>query len=457
MAVSLFLLSGICVAMVYRKFRNPESVDASQPYLDGDFVPYYLFLFVLLVSTVFLLLRWTNFTLSGYGAMGADTPISPETPLAPQVQRLSFGLIFPVVSLFIYFISPFIVFFIRKLKVKEGVIFSRLSIGFFVSVGLAVFQKISGRSFISDRLGKELKQFYGGFCDFNAFGFFAGVMFLWSTYQIRDKFVMGYITFPVALVGGILSGSRTVYFFLLAGIFNLLYVFIFSAGKGRKSFQVVIIVILILGVAGAVFFAGGTLKDRFSEGYSGDKSLYEKINGLTNGRLWMSQFTLEGIKDNFVPGIGTGNFTFYLAYKNYLPYKESGKAYLFDQSLNHYLQVFIENGVFGFILFCGFMISLFRRADKKLLIGTILFSLFFNNFFWFPEAILLFWVVVAVSVKPCSGDGVGESDKKGFFKDFSFRKKEILVVLCLLVFIGFNVFSFSSLHPRIWARESGIR
>ncbi|MCP4152092.1 MAG: hypothetical protein GY757_30405, partial [bacterium] len=63
MAVSLFLLSGICVAMVYRKFRFPESVDASKPYLDGDFVPYYLFLFVLLVSTVFLLLRWTNITL----------------------------------------------------------------------------------------------------------------------------------------------------------------------------------------------------------------------------------------------------------------------------------------------------------------------------------------------------------------------------------------------------------
>ncbi|MCP4152006.1 MAG: O-antigen ligase family protein, partial [bacterium] len=264
------------------------------------------------------------------------------------------------------------------------------------------------------------------------------------------------ITFPVALVGGILSGSRTVYFFLLAGIFNLLYVFIFSAGKGRKSFQVAIVVILILGVAGAVFFAGGTLKDRFSEGYSGDKTLYEKINGLTNGRLWMTQFTLNGIKDNFVPGIGTGNFTFYLAYKNYLPYKESGKGYLFDQSLNHYLQVFIENGIFGFILFCWFMVSLFRRADKKLLIGTILFSLLFNNFFWFPEAILLFWVVVAVSVKPGCVDGVGESDKKGVFKGFSFRKKEIIVVLGFLIFIGFNIVSFSSLHPGVWARESGI-
>jgi len=36
-------------------------------------------------------------------------------------------------------------------------------------------------------------------------------------------------------------------------------------------------------------------------------------------------FSLETLRDYFEEGVGTGNFTFYLAYKNYLPYKQQGK------------------------------------------------------------------------------------------------------------------------------------
>jgi len=64
-------------------------------------------------------------------------------------------------------------------------------------------QKISGHSLISDRLVKELKQFYGGFSDFNAFGFFSGVMFLWSSDEIKNKNPLGFATFAISLVGTI--------------------------------------------------------------------------------------------------------------------------------------------------------------------------------------------------------------------------------------------------------------
>ena len=187
LAPALFLLSGMVIASLVNHIKNPKTGEGPSLVLDKGFYPYYLFLVVLFISAVFVFLRWSNISLSSTAALCADTPVAPDHPLSPDIQRLSFGSVFPVVSLFIYFISPYIFFYVKKIKPPEKVVFKWLSYGFYVSIGLAIFQKISGRSLISDRIGKELKQFYGGFSDFNAFGFFAGVMFLWSTYEIKNK------------------------------------------------------------------------------------------------------------------------------------------------------------------------------------------------------------------------------------------------------------------------------
>ena len=462
MAVPLFLLSGIVTATIIRAAGRPsqkgsiEKPNLHEEYLDKDFYLYYLFLLILFISAIFVLFRWSNITLSSSAAVGADTPVSPPAPdlisntnhpVIWNEHRISFASIFPVVSLFIYFIAPYIFFYIKKLNPKEEKIFTWLSYGFFVSAAFAVIQKTFNLSLISDRLGKEFKQFYGGFSDFNAFGFFSGVMFLWSTYEIKKKNILGYVTFLVALTGGILSGSRTVYFFILAGMFNLL----FQAGINRKKRQKVVIIVLIVGVVVFVVFAGGTLKKRLieSEGFSENQSLVEKLDAITNGRLWMTLFTLETIKDYFIPGVGTGNFTFYLAYKNYLPHKIINERYLYDLTLNHYLLVFAENGVLAFIFFTFFMIFLFRRSARKLLIGIILFSLLFNNFFWFPEAFLLFWILAALN----------DTDKKEIVKKefFSKKNKKILIGVTIIIFIVFNIFTFLSMHPKTWAQETRIR
>ncbi|MCP4218288.1 MAG: hypothetical protein GY765_26870, partial [bacterium] len=477
-AVSLFLLSGMVAASVVEKVRSasaarkgkePAGTYALEDYQDNDFRPYYGFLLILFLSTLFVLFRWSNITLDSIGAIGADTPVSPPVPdWVSKIegkwyeQRVSFAGIFPVISLFIYFISPYIFFFIKKIKPAEGKIFTWLSYGFYVSTAIAVYQYISGSSLISDRLEKEMKQFNGGFSDFNAFGFFSGVMFVWSTYRIKQKDIWGYLTFVIALGGGILSGSRTVYIFLLAGMLNLLPLptnmrgLSKSAGKRQKWTAVVLAVVVVV----LIVFAGGTMKKRFTEGLDGKTTLYDKINGVTNGRLWMSEFSGRTIADNFVQGIGTGNFTFYLAYKNYLPFKNEGKRYTYDLPLNHYLLVFTENGVFGFLFFTFFMLYIFRRSAKKLLMGTILCSLVVNNFFWFPEAFLLFWVIAALNHNPPQGDAA----QGGRFKRLSFLRvfKEkpwgrALLFLLPLLFILFNILYFTALHPVTWTKECGVR
>jgi len=445
LAPALFLLSGMAAALLVDHIRNTKTGEEPAMVLDKGFYPYYLFLVVLIISAVFVFLRWSNIFLGSTAAIGADTPVAPGHPLSPQIQRISFGSVFPVVSLFIYFISPYIFFYIKKIKPTEKFVFQWLSLGFYVSIALAIFQKISGRSLISDRIGKELKQFYGGFSDFNAFGFFAGVMFLWSTYEIKNKNPLGYATFVISLIGTILSGSRTAFFFILAGVGHLLY----NALKDRKKQQKIVVVILIVGVLIAVIFAGGTLKERLSEGFSKNQSLFDKLNSITNGRLWMTLFSMKTIGENFAAGVGTGNFIFYLAYKNYLPYKQQGEKYTYDLTLNQYLLVFTENGILGFLAFTYFMILLYRRSNKKLLIGAMLLALLLNNFFWFPEAFLLFWILAALTDSP---------KEKILEKSFLSRiNKNAALIASVSIIIIYNIVSFQSLHPCTWAQEAGYQ
>ena len=445
LAPALFLLCGMVIASLVSHIKNSKKGEEPSLVLDKGFYPYYLFLVLLFISAVFVFLRWSNITLKSIAAAGADTPVAPDHPLSPNLQRLSFSSIFPIVSLFIYFITPYIFFYVKKIRPEEKKVFQWLAYGFYVSIALAIFQKISARSLISDRIGKELKQFYGGFSDFNAFGFFSGVMFLWSTYEIKNKNPLGFATFVVALVGTILSGSRTAFFFILAGIGNL----IFSALKDRKKQQKIVVVILIVGVLAALIFAGGTLKKRLSEGFSENQSLFDKLNAITNGRLWMTLFSLETLRDNFVEGVGTGNFTFYLAYKNYLPYKQQGEKYTYDLTLNQYLLVFTENGVLGFLAFTYFMILLYRRSDKKLLIGAVLLALLLNNFFWFPEAFLLFWILAALMESPKE-----KIPEKSFLSRIN-KKAALIASVCIIII--YNIVSFHALHPCTWAQSAGYQ
>lgn len=451
LAPALFLLAGMMAAVFLKRDRKFDQ-DPSQPEpapLDQGFSYYYLFLVVLFVSAVFVVLRWSNLATGGsVWAVGADTPVAPPIPGHELTQRVSFATIFPVSSLLIYTIAPFIFFYIKALNVKETPVFAWLSYGFYISVGLAVLQKVSGRSLISDRLGKELTQYYGGFSDFNAFGFFSGAMFLWSTYAIKNKKPLGYVTFCVALVGGILSGSRTVFFFIAAGLVHLGY----SAMKSRTMRQKKVVAALLAVVVLFLIFAGGTLVKRLGEGFSQDQSLYDKLNAVTNGRLWMTLFTLETIGNHYESGVGTGNFTFYLSYKNYLTYKSSGQPYTYDLTLNHYLLIFAENGVLGFLFFTAFMVFIYRRSRKKLLMGTILFALLFNNFFWFPEAFLLFWVLAALDVDTSPE----KREKPGRF-EFLTHNKRAQAIAATLVMAFFMIHGFSLMHPKTWAKELDYR
>jgi hypothetical protein len=450
MAIPLFLLSGIIIGGMLIRFIKPDDSSSTKKSLDREFFLYYMFLFILFISAIFVFLRWSNITLDSLTAFFRDTPVSPPVPdlihndsSIMNEQRVSFASIFPVVSLFIYFISPFVFFLIKKTNLAREKVFVWLSYGFFISVLMAIFQKLFNYSPISDRLGKEVQQFNGGCSDFNAFGFFCGVMFLWSTCEIKNKNKLGYVVFIAALIGGLLSGSRTVYIFIVIGFINLGLKIIKRGKKQKKRVATIVVGVLLL----AVIFSSGPISKRLTEGFSQGDDLFEKIDAITNGRLWMTMFSIKTCRDHLISGVGTGNFTFYLAYKNYLPFIKQNKRYLYDLTLNHYLLIFTEIGVLGFVYFTAFLVLCLLRSSRKILMGAILFGALVNNFFWFPEAFLLFWVIVALY-------NTDVSKIKGK-KSISLKSKGLMASIVGVIFLISNIFVFNNLHPKNLAHKTG--
>ena len=101
--------------------------------------------------------------------------------------------------------------------------------------------------------------------------------------------------------------------------------------------------------------------------------------------------------------------------------------------------------IFGFAFFTVFLFYIFKYSIRKLLLGTILLALLFNNFFWFPEAIILFWILTFLNFSKTK-----EKEKNNFLY------KKMILPAFLLIFIFSNIVTFNSIHPKKWAKEAGF-
>jgi hypothetical protein len=137
--------------------------------------------------------------------------------------------------------------------------------------------------------------------------------------------------------------------------------------------------------------------------------------------------------------VGAGNFLFYLKYSQY------GVPHYEDLPLNQYLLILDEIGFIGLAFFLLFLAALFRgRPDGRriLLLATVLLALFFNFFLWFPECLILFWVLVAGGEPPQQRPWPG------------WQRWGAAVLLVLFAF--FHILNFAALQPLTWCREKGL-
>ncbi len=431
----IFLFFGIIIGL-FLKGKNIKDDESEE----GWEIFYLFFLLIVLISLFFVFLRWSNITLS-LRAFLKDTPVSVKN------LRFSFAAIFPLLTILQFSVAPVFYKKLKQLKVNDKKALDYLMGGFIISIGIAVIQKFINPYFFVARYGNKdwfLYQKNGGFCDQNSFAFFSGVLLLLIFYfYIKDKlnYTKFIIYFILIVLGGLLSGARGFYIFLFFSFF----MFFFKKeklGKKLKKFLIFLSIFIILFLLFGKT-SGSRTKKSFSNvkkvlKISDSKSLYEKLNGATNGRAEMVLNSFDILSKYPVTGVGSGNFLFYLEYMKH------GKEHLHDLTLNEFLRVSDENGLTGLTIFLIFTFAFFIILGKKskYVFFVLVISLLFNNYLWFPEDIFIFWFALFLL----------EKKNKLFI-----RKEHIFVLYFLIVlFAFFNVLNFKKLHPLTLLSEKGI-
>ena len=431
MAVVLFYLSGILIASIIRR----EKMD-----FNFSWSIYYLyFLIILWISALFVFLKWSNITLNSLATL-------KDTLTEPGGTRVSFSSIFPILTLFLFSVSPYIAILLRKNKIFGERIFLFLLPGYCVSVLISLYQMFVDHFFLKMKMKywqNEVDQFSGGASDFNSFGFFSGAMFLSIVIFLIKYFCdkngnkpksIGKISFYItgiifSLTGIFVSGSRAAFIFILSALFLF-----FLSKQVKGSFKIIVLIVIIVSIV----VMGGVLKERVSDtfekiskSFSSD-NIIQSLDKASNGRIKMFQNSSMIFEKYSIAGVGTGGFLFYL--KNF-HYKKKDFE---DLPLNHYLLIFDEGGVIGLFAFLLFLIVLaknFKKSSYLFLLLTIYIVLFFNNFFWFPEILVLFWIIASL------GDWRFESVKP-------ITKRKVFITAGLMViFVIANILTFDELHP----------
>lgn len=443
MGISLFYLSGIVLSVVIKEKKFPD-------FSKYPWARFYIwFLSIMWISAIFIFFKWSNITLS-FNVFWADTPVAPGFP---SVSRNSFASLFPVITLFLFSVPPFIAPLLKKYELKEEKIFKIIIAGFTLSFFIAIYQKFFDPGFMALRWwGEKLNRYNGGFSDFNGFGFFSGALFLYSLQKISGYASSGenfkrlfnrepaFYLFSslITFFAVVLSGSRTAFIFVLTA-----FLFFFINKKIQMKKKVIIIVILIF----MLLISGGTLKKRLAVSVEKFKDtlssndLITSLDKVSNNRIRMIIDSIPIFTNYPVSGIGTGNFIFYL---KYLKYKEK---YLEDLPLNQYLLILNELGLPGLILFFLFLWSLLYGRKKNttfLVLLIILIVLLVGNSFWLPEIVILFWIFTVYL----------ERKQKINFSEF--KGSTVLFVIILSAFIISNILNFTSLHPKTLMSSKGL-
>jgi hypothetical protein len=136
-------------------------------------------------------------------------------------------------------------------------------------------------------------------------------------------------------------------------------------------------------------------------------------------------------------GVGAGNFVFWVM--------SNHKGDFFHHlPANQYFFTTSSTGLIGLSAFLLFCFGLFRRKrwPEKWLLGMFLFLLVFNDYLWFPEIFLIFWLFASLGEK--------SKEKPQVLK----KSAGALYTVVFLVFILFNTMKFAELHPKNWARAT---
>jgi O-antigen ligase len=365
-----------------------------------------LFTITITISVVFTSLNNFNlFNLKGQGIHIYNINVIGSTSLS--------ALLFSM-EMYLNYIMTFILLFlmVKKLKVTRRflvrlfyILFSANIIVFLVFIYQVFFDKRFGNQPRWIKVGQLNSTMFNpnayGFFLFLNIGIFTALLFYLNNKKHKILCLPVLLVLPVqilysgsraSLMGLVIFAGLVISYFLLPAMVNLI-----KKRKVNKNDVRVAVTVLVLLIIVPLIFSLAMLKS----GMDWDSDivrpslllrlvknleqlqLEDPLPGLTSGRtiIWPQAFNV--IRDYPVVGIGIG--TFPLELPNYLKLAGSDLR-IIDYTLNTYLQILAENGIFTFIFFMGFYVTLLTiifnnlrkisRAKNKKFLVIFIFIIF---------------------------------------------------------------------------------
>ena len=220
-----------------------------------------------------------------------------------------------------------------------------------------------------------------------------GLALTWTVRDYRKKLLLLAITGTLTLTL-LLTFSRGGWLGLAVGLF------LFTLLRDKRVFILLLLLLLLLALAGAVFMPETILQRVATIGSTKDTSnLYRFL-------VWKEALLI--IRDFWATGVGFGH----LAFRKIYPFYMLNRAKFPYHVHCTYLQILVETGVAGFLIFLWFLISIFQKGLQNLASGCSEFSKnvtiaalaataalltqgFAEHVLYMPKIIMLFWLNAA--------------------------------------------------------------
>jgi len=185
-----------------------------------------------------------------------------------------------------------------------------------------------------------------------------------------------------------------------------LLIYFFAANKNKKIF------LLVIAIMSAF-----VLLESNSEKFKDLINFSERSSASSRIIIWQSAVKI--IKDNWIQGIGAGNFQEkYLQYQKYFPpYLE----WAVPQPHNLFLAFWLQTGLLGFLSFLILLTEIFRKIffslrskikNKKEIIIYLSFFIYliiaglFDTPYWKNDLSLIFWIFFFLTLQKSKHDSV---------------------------------------------------
>lgn len=219
----------------------------------------------------------------------------------------------------------------------------------------------------------------------------------------RPLLALSLVASLFALVWSYSRGAYIGFFVSILVFFLLLMHLAWQRGKPRARVIILLLLISFLLIASAGVVISPTLKRRVESVFS----IWGHTSNVTRFTVWQS--SLRMFKDHWLLGIGLGNDTFRRVYAFYMRPRFNSLA-----SYNLFLEVGIENGTLGLLIFIAMLYVLFSQGLRRLsrenlpdaimTIGAIsaciapLFHGLADTIWYRPQPQMLFWLAVSLII-----------------------------------------------------------